>query len=145
MSYVVGKENWLKLYRDVKYRRKVWIYALTSDDKEIFIDEYEDWPNFQSYIDDRNVDIVKIGLQYKTNLVQHEVGDAEAVYVIRSVKGQLHGSTLQCYTIGLLRDGKVDKRFYIVPSLTPDIKCVDDFEECFKEAFVYNVRQGKTV
>ena len=145
MNYIIGRENWLKLYRDPKNRRKIWIHVVTSDGQEVFIDEYHHWLKFQGYIDDRNLKIEKIGLQYKSTLVQHEVEDAEAVYVIRSVKGELHADTLQCYTIGLLKGGKVSKTFYITPSLMADIKCVDDFEGCFKEAFVYNVRQGETI
>lgn len=145
MSYIFGKEKWLTLYRKPENRRKVWIYVVTSDGQDIFIDKYDEWLEFQDYIDSNDLQIKKIGLQFKSNVVQHEVEDAEAVYVVRSVKGQLNSDTLQCYTIGLLKDGEVSKTFYIVPSLTPDIKCVDDFESCFKEAFVYNVRQSETI
>lgn len=145
MSYTFGKDQWLKLYRKPENRRKIWIYVVTSDGQDIFMDDYKYWLTFQDYIDKNNLQIKKIGLQFKSTVVQHDVEDAEAVYVIKSVKGELHADTLQCYTLGLLKDGKVSKTFYILPSLVRDIRCVDDFEGCFKEAFVYNVRQGETV
>ena len=145
MNCIIGRDNWLKIYSQVENRRKVWIYVLTSDDKEIYLPEYDDWLNFQEYIDKYNVTIKQIGLQYKSNLVQQDASKAEAVYLVRSAKGELHSDTLQCYTLGFLNDGEVKKTFYISPSLVPDIKCVDSFESCFKEAFVYNVRQGKTI
>ena len=65
--------------------------------------------------------------------------------MIRSLKAELQGKTLDCYNIGLLNDGKVEKTMWIVPALVVESKHVDDFEECFEEAFVYNVRQSKTV
>ena len=145
MKYITGKENWQKAYAKDDNRRRIWIYILTSDGKEIYLDEYDKWLTFQKYCDKNNLYIKKIGLQFRSHCVTTEVESAEAVYLIRSLKAELQGKTLECYTIGLLADGKVAKTMWVVPALVVESKFTDDFEECFEEAFVYNVRQGKTV
>ena len=71
--------------------------------------------------------------------------DAEAVYLVRSIKAELQGKSIDCYTIGFLKDNKVEKTMWIVPALVEEAQHTDNFEECFEEAFVYNVRQTKTV
>tara|TARA_R100001163_G_C5048382_1_gene185410 strand:- start:296 stop:736 length:441 start_codon:yes stop_codon:yes gene_type:complete len=145
MKYIIGEDSWRKAYAKTKDRRKIWIYIQTSDDKDIYLDDYRKWLTFQEYCDTNNVTIKNIGLRYRSHCVKMGTENAEAVYLIRSLKAELQGKTLDCYNIGLLNDGKVEKTMWIVPALVVESKHVDDFEECFEEAFVYNVRQSKTV
>ena len=146
MNYIVGYENWRQAYGRDDDRQRIWVHFETSDGKHLYLNEYKKWLTVQEYIDKNNVTITKVGLKYRSHEVSTDVDGASAVYVVKSVKGELHGETLQCYTIGLLKDdGKMHKTMWITPALVEDIISVDDLEECFEEAIVYNVRQSETV
>lgn len=145
MKYIIGHDNWCKAYANDNDRKRIWIYIKTSDQKEIYLDEYDKWLQFQEYCNINNLNIEQIGLQYRSHCVTTEVKDAEAVYLVRSIKGEMHSVSKQCYTIGLLKNNKVHKTMWLTPALVEEMKTVDNIEDCFKEAFVYNVKKSKTV
>jgi hypothetical protein len=145
MKYVFGKEGWHKAYAKDTNRKRIWIYLETSDNKEIYLDEYDKWLTFQEYCDKHSVSIKKVGLQFRTHCVKIDTHDAEAVYIVRSLKAELYGKTINCYTVGLLKDNKVEKTMWIVPALVKDSTSIDNIEDCFEEAFVYNVKKSKTI
>lgn len=145
MKYIIGEDSWRKAYANTDNRRKIWICINTSDDKEIYLDEYDKWLTFQKYCDENNLSIKNIGLRYRSHSITMDVADSEAVYLVRSLKAELQGKTIDCYTIGFLKDNKVEKTMWIVPALVKEAEHTDNFEECFEEAFVYNVRQGEAI
>ena len=90
--------------------------------------------------------IIKIGLRYRSHLIKQDASKAQAVYVIRSVKGEMYGVTKECYTIGLLdKNNEMHKTMWMTPALVEEMKTVDSINDCFEKAIVYNVRQGETV
>ena len=145
MKYIIGEDGWRRAYANTDNRRKIWDYLYKLDDKEIYLDDYDKWMTFQKYCDDNNVYIKGISLRYRSHCIKMENEDAEAVYLVRSIKAELQGKSIDCYTIGFLKDNKVEKTMWIVPALVEEAQHTDNFEECFEEAFVYNVRQTKTV
>ena len=146
MNYIIGHENWTKAYTDDDNRDRIWIYFRTSDDKEIHLKEYKHWLTVQEYLDKNNLSIIQVGLRFRSHLIKQDASKAKAVYVIRSVKGEMYGMTKECYTIGLLdRADKMHKTMWFTPALVEEMKTVDPIEDCFEEAIVYNVRQGETV
>ena len=50
----------------------------------------------------------------------------------------MNGPSKECYTIGTLNDGMVNKTMWFTPALVEEMKTVDKIEECFEEALVYN-------
>jgi|21_taG_2_1085346.scaffolds.fasta_scaffold14945_2 hypothetical protein len=146
MKYIVGHDNWTKAYTEDHDRDRIWIYFVTSDNKEVHLQEYDHWLTVQEYLDKNNLTILKVGLRYRSHLVKQDASKAQAVYVIRSVKGEMYGVTKECYTIGLLdEDGKMHKTMWMTPALVEEMKTVDSINDCFEKAIVYNVRQGETV
>jgi hypothetical protein len=146
MNYIIGHENWTKAYTDDDNRDRIWVYFKTSDEKEIHLKEYESWLTVQQYLDNNNLKIIQVGLRYRSHLIKQDSSKAKAVYVVRSVKGEMYGATKECYTIGLL-DSKdnMHKTMWFTPALVEEMKTIDPIEDCFEEAIVYNVRQGETV
>ena len=146
MKYIVGHENWCKAYTDDTNRDRIWIYILTSDGKELHLKEYDQWLTFQEHIDKNNLTIKKVGLRYRSHCITMDAKDSRAVYIVRSVKGEMHNVTKQCYTLGFLRNNdEVEKTMWLTPALIEELKTVDKLKDCFKEAFVYHDRQGETV
>ncbi len=147
MNCVVGYKNWLKAYSSSNNRRRVWIYIKTSCNKQIWLFDYDDWKEFQDHVDKNELIIQEIGLQWRSQIVKQDASNSDGVYVVKAVKGEMYGETLNCYVLGVLREGKVEKTMYLSPSLVEDIKSVDDIEECFKEVIVYHgkKRKAKTV
>lgn len=146
MKYIVGHENWTKAYTDDHDRDRIWVYFRTSNDKEIHLQEYEHWLTVQEYLNNNNLTIVQLGLRYRSHLIKQDTSTSKAVYVVRSVKGEMYGVTKECYTIGLMDDyGKMHKTMWMTPALVEEMKTIDSIDDCFEEAIVYNVRQGKTV
>lgn len=142
-KYIFGYENWRKIYSSSSHEEKkqIWVSITTSDQKELYLRKFEDWYNFQDYIDSNNVTIEKIGLRYKSNLIAIDTLDCDGVYLIRSVKGQFGAKTKQCFTVGKINEGIVKKTMILTPELMEEQSYEDNIETCFEEAIVYH---GKT-
>lgn len=138
MSYIFGLENWQKRYATCDNTKKIWIVVETSDGITAYLEEYDQWLTFKSYCAKNNLSILSIGLQYKSNLIKTDTSKANAVYVIRSVKGQMGGVSRDCYTIGIAHGSKVHKTMWLTPELIEDSSYEDEIENCFEEALIHN-------
>lgn len=144
-KYIFGFENWRSIYSSSSHdeRKKIWINIVTSDNKDLYLREFEDWYSFQDYINQNKVRIDKIGLRYKSNLFSIDTLNSDGVYLIRSVKGQFGSKTKQCFTIGIIKDSKIKKTMILTPELIEEQSYEDNVENCFEEAIVYH-EQTKT-
>ncbi|NBO99224.1 MAG: hypothetical protein EBU90_03730 [Proteobacteria bacterium] len=138
MTYIFGIENWRKAYSSGNKHKNIWIVIETSKDDIVYLEEYSQWLTFKDYCKDNKLKINSIGLQYKSNLIKTDTTQADAVYLIRSVKGQMGGVSRDCYTIGIAKNGKVQKTMWLTPELIEDNSYEDDLENCFEEALIYN-------
>lgn len=139
-KYIFGYENWRKIYSSSSHEEKkqIWVSITTSDQKELYLRKFDDWYNFQDYIDSNNVTIEKIGLRYKSNLIAIDTLDCDGVYLIRSVMGQFGAKTKQCFTVGKINEGIVKKTMILTPELMEEQSYEDNIETCFEEAIVYH-------
>lgn len=141
MSYIFGIENWRKHYASCEDTKKIWIVVETSDNVSAYLANYDQWLTFKEYCNKNNLKINSVGLQYRSNVVTTDTKSAEAVYVIRSVKGQMGGVSRDCYTIGVINGDKVKKTMWLTPELIEDSSYEDDLNSCFEEALIYNDRK----
>jgi len=144
-KYIFGYDNWKKHYASLNYkdRRNVWIFIKTTDGKEIYLRKYEDWLDFQEFVDENNLHIESLGLKYKSNKIEVDTSDSDGVYLIKSVKGQFGGKSKQCYTTGIVKNGTIKKTMWITPELLEDQTYTDNIENSFEEAIVYHEKQEK--
>lgn len=145
---IIGFENWQQYYINSSNTKNVWIFIQTSDDKEVYLESYQDWLDFNKYCSETGTNIKNIGLQYKSHLVKTYAGDADGTYVIRSVKGQMGGTSRDCYTIGIIYGEEVRKTMWLTPELIEDSSFIDTVDNCFEEAIIYNdngKQQARTV
>ena len=77
-------------------------------------------------------------MQFRSHEVTIDVEDAEAVYLVRSVMGQMGGESRQYYTTGRLEGGKMHKKMWLTPELIVEKELTDEIDECFEEAIIYN-------
>jgi len=137
MSYIFGIENWRKAYASGNKHKNIWIVIETSDNNVVYLEQYDQWLTFKNYCSENKLNINSVGLQYKSNLVSTDTKNADAVYVIRSVKGQMGGVSRDCYTIGIINGNKAKKTMWLTPELIEDSSYEDDLNNCFEEALIY--------
>ena len=136
---IFGIDNWNNIYstlpREEKY--KIWIYAKLSNNQEVFIPDYDGWYDLKTYCKEKKLSISVIGLRYRSHQIEEKTDCADAVYVVRSIKGEIGGVSKQCYTIGLLKDNTVNKTMWLTPELIEESKSIENIEDCFEEAIIY--------
>jgi len=135
-QYTTTRDQWLIEYR--KDKEAIWIIAVLSDGTEVYFKEYKTWMSLKDTCDSENLYIHSIRLQYRSHVVESDTEDAEAVYLVRSVKGQIGGRTSQYYTIGTLKDGMMCKTRWLIPELAEEEKFEETLDNCFEEAIIYN-------
>lgn len=140
---IIGFENWQKYYLVANSTKNVWIFINTFEDQDIYLEEYQDWLDFKKYCQEANIGIKNIGLQYKSHLVKTYAGDSDGVYVIRSVKGQMGGTSRECHTIGIIYGQEVKKTMWLTPELIEDSSFIDTVDNCFEEAIIYHDNRKK--
>jgi hypothetical protein len=138
MSYIIGYDAWKKVFiSDQSLKHNTWIYVKLDNDQELFLRHHNEWLTLSSYCKNNNANIKSVGLRYRSHQIQVNTESAEGVYLVRSVKGEFGGNTKQCFTIGLLNDGVVDKTMWLTPELVEESKIRDKVEDCFQEALIY--------
>lgn len=137
MSYIIGYDSWKKVFiSDQSLKHNIWIYVKLDNDQEIFLRDHSEWLTLSNYCKTNGTKITTIGLRYRSHQIEVDSSNSEGVYLIRSVKGEFGGSTKQCFTIGLLKDGVVDKTMWLTPELVEESKIRDKVEDCFQEALI---------
>lgn len=138
-NLIFGYDSWVKKYSESPREKKynIWIYAKLNDNKEVYLEEYKHWQDLKKYCYDNTLNILTIGLRYRSHQIESDSSCAEAVYLVRSVKGEFGAATKQCFTIGLLKNNKVEKTMWITPELIEENFFIDNLEDCFEQAFIY--------
>ena len=52
--------------------------------------------------------------------------------------GQMGAQNKKYYTTGILKNGIVYKKMWLIPELVVEKELEDDIEDCFEEALIYN-------
>lgn len=137
MSYITGYDAWKKVFiSDAKYKHNTWIYVKLDNNQELFLKDYTEWLTLAEYCKINRTKINTIGLRYRSHQIEVDATDSEGVYLVRSVKGEFGGNTKQCITIGLFKNGIIDKTMWLTPELIEESKIKDKVEDCFQEALI---------
>ena len=135
-NYITTREEWLEEYR--KDKTSIWVRTVLSDGREIFFREYRTWLSIKETCISDSLSVCMIKLQYKSHLEEIDMSDAEAVYLVRSIKGQIGGNTREYYTVGKLVNGVVLKSKWLTPELVEEEKTEETLDKRFEEAMIYN-------
>ena len=135
-DYITTREGWLTEYR--KDKKLIWVRVVLSDGREIYFTDYKTWLSIKETCADEKLSVSIVRLQYKSHVETTNVSYADAVYLVRSLMGQIGGETKDYYTIGKLVDGVVLKSRWLTPELIVEEKIEDSLDNCFEEAIIYN-------
>ena len=129
-------DKWIEAYRTNK--SAIWIRCTLSNGEELFYDKFEGWLNIKDRCKTDRLFIDALSLQFKSHKLDIDVKDCDAIYLIRSVMGQIGSDTRNYYTVGKVRGDKVSKQMILVPELIVDKEFEENVSECFSEAIIYN-------
>lgn len=126
---VFSKEKWKDAYKNDKYKIWFWIYF---EENFLAFNDYNDWYK----VIEMNKKITKICLQYRSQIIENIIPkDCEGVYLVRSILGKIGEEPIHTTTIGLLKNGIVNKKIYLNTGLIEKYTESSSIEDCFKQAF----------
>ena len=137
----MNRDKWLKHYRTDK--NAVWIKCKFTSGFEVYYSSFKGWKQIKSICKKKSLFIEELELQYRSHCVTIDVEEVEAVYLIRSVMGTMGGGSNKYYTTGILKDGKMHKKMWLIPELIVEKELCDNLDECFEEAIIYNGKKKK--
>lgn len=138
-----GNDEFRKEYNKGSNTKNIWIVATTESDT-YYLQGFDDWLRFKKNCDGSKTNLTSIGLQYKSHHVKQDVSNADGAYVIRSVKANLGGESIDTFVTGIVNDKKVTKILWSIPSLIPEDEFEEDVAQCFEEAIIYNNGKKET-
>ena len=113
--------------------------AVLSNGQEIYFSDYDIWYAVKNKCEQEGLSVNMVKLQYRSSVVEVDTAGSDAVYVVRSLRGNIGGETSHYYTIGIMNDNIVHKTMWLTPELIEnEEKSEDTLDNCFEEAIIYN-------
>jgi hypothetical protein len=134
---IEGKQEFKKVIRGAG-ENEVFINVQLSNGRDIYFSDYDDWLKVKHICSSEGLKLIKLALQFRTHLEEVDISDADAVYLVRSVMGQIGQKSRRYLTTGSLVDGVVHKKMWLTPELIVEKEYEDTIEACFEEAMIYN-------
>jgi len=138
-QFIHTHNDWLIEYK--KDKTLTWFKVTLSDKLDYYFSNYSDWADIKRICESNKLNVISIGLQYKSNSFNVDTIDADGVYLVRSALGAMGEVTKQTITIGKLYNNIVYKTMWVVPELVEQLNDQDVIENCFEEAIIYNDKQ----
>ena len=135
-GFVTSREDWLKEYN--KDRRSIWITVSLSDGRKLWFKDHKKWLMLKEAIETSDLSIKGLSIQFKSHVENADVSDADGVYLVRSLMGQMGGDTKYYYTTGRVVGDTVYKSMWLTPEIIEERKTEENIEDCFEEAIIYN-------
>lgn len=140
----MNEQKWKEHYANCDYN-KVWVKMMTEDGQHFFFHDYNEWYKIQNYCKENSVFIKDMHLQFRSHqcIIDTEFGvelpDVDGLYFVRSVMGGMGMKTKNYFTVGVLKDGLVHKKKWLVPELIVEGETEEEsLDQCFEEAMLYN-------
>ena len=137
----MNNEKFLERYRENK--TVIWIKVELTDGLEIFFHEYKTWEGVKKHCEEKSVFVKDFRLQFRSHEIKIDLSDANGLYFIRSVLGQMGGDSKDYYTVGVIKGDVVYKKMWIMPELVEEKSYEDDIDSCFEEGIIYDDRKTK--
>jgi len=141
---IEGNDAFLENFKGDE-RSHIWTKVKLSNGKLYHFRVAKTWTSLKSICENKNLSVESIDLQFKSHVenVHSRSQDVEAVYLVRSIMGQIGTSSRDYYTVGKLIKGVVHKSMWLTPEIIVDQTYEDELENCFEEAMIYNHDKGK--
>jgi len=139
---ITSYDQWLNEYRKDKYQ--IWIKIILSNSEERYFCDYKDWYLVKEYCKSNNIDVVELGLQYRSNYLGIDTTNCDGVYLVKSMIGLMGENSRHTYTVGKIHGRIVKKQIFMTPELIQDRIDEDPVEKCFEEGLLYHNERPKT-
>ena len=139
---IEGKQQFKKVLRGAG-EKEVFINVELSNGKDVYFSDYDDWLKIKSICSSEDLTLSRLALQFRSHLEEIDIANAEAVYLVRSVMGQIGERSKSYLTTGTLVDNVVHKKMWLTPELIIEKEYEDTIEGCFEEAMIYNGKGTK--
>lgn len=140
-----NKKSWQKAYQKRENRVLTWVVLESIDGEDIYIKNYTKWDtDFLKWCKDNQKVFKKVGLQYKTHRFMIDCGNYDSIYVIRSAFGKIGSVPRDCFSLGIVNNGIIDKKIISTPELLELDQYTDNIAECFEEGFLHRNEKRKT-
>ena len=136
MNFITSETQWLEEYRKDKY--KIWIRATLSNNICYRFSNYENWMELKTLCETNKLKVIKLGLQYRSHVVEVDTENTDGVYLAKSIIGTMGESAKHSFTVGKVYGNIVKKTMWITPELLEEFHDEDTIETCFKEALIIN-------
>ena len=113
-DFITSNDEWYKEYQGD--REKTWVVTEFSDNSKVYFSEHKDWLKIKALCKEKRLSITKLQLQFRSNVVDIEIGGVDAIYLIRSVKGLLGGDSKNYLTVGKVQSNNVKKTCGLYPN-----------------------------
>ena len=134
---IEGKQEFKKAIRGAG-EKEVFINVELSNGRDVYFSDYKYWHQIKEICSSDGVGLRRLALQFRSHLEEIDIANAEAVYLVRSVMGQIGYKSKKYFTTGTLVDGVVHKKMWLTPELIVEKEYKDNIEGCFEEAMIYN-------
>lgn len=139
---ITSYEQWLQEYRKDKY--KIWIKVTLSNNEERYFCDYNDWYSIKDYCKNQSLNVLELGLQYRSNYLGVDTRDCDGVYLVQSLIGMMGEDSRHTYTVGKIYGDVVKKQVFMTPELIEDRKDEDNISSCFEEGLLYHNDKRQT-
>lgn len=140
-DFITSHDEWYKEYQGD--REKTWVVTEFSDNSKVYFSEHKDWLKIKALCKEKRLSITKLQLQFRSNVVDIEIGGVDAIYLIRSVKGLLGGDSKNYLTVGKVQSNNVKKDMWLIPELIIEETFEETIDNCFEEAIIYQYGKEK--
>lgn len=142
-NIVIGENNWLDIYGSSDPRsEETWIVCKLANGEDLYSCVIDKISGIKKYCEEQKTHVVSLGLQFRSHTVNKESQNADAVYIVKSVRGQMGGCSTHCVVLGVANDGVVNKDAYCTPELLKIYDSEDKIEDCFEEMLIYNEQKA---
>tara|TARA_B100000287_G_scaffold298985_1_gene282174 strand:+ start:429 stop:854 length:426 start_codon:yes stop_codon:yes gene_type:complete len=134
---IEGKQEFKKAIRGAG-EKEVFINVELSNGRDVYFSDYNSWLEIKDICYSEDLTLARLALQFRSHLEEINIDDAEAVYLVRSVMGQIGQKSKSYLTTGTLVGDVVHKKMWLTPELIVEKEYEDTVEGCFEEAMIYN-------
>jgi len=129
--------DWLTNYRTNK--NAVWIKCRMCTGEWVYMDDLsEGWLDLVRRCNTEKIYIKRLSLQFRSHEVELNIQDADGIYLMKSVIGNMGGESYDCLTFGRVEGVVMKKQMWSIPDLLLNKSITDSVSECFQEAIVYD-------
>ena len=137
----MNKNKFLKKIKTNK--EAIWIKCKLTNNEELYFPDYTGWTVIKNKCDKKSLFIQELELQFRSHCVTIDIEEAEAIYLVRSIIGNLSGGSKNYYTTGILKENKIYKKMWVLPELVVERETCESIDDCYEEALVYNGKKKK--